>query len=612
MHNAEIAAALDEIADLLEFQGANSFRVRAYRNAARTVHDLTEPLERVAVDPARKLTDFNGIGAELALKIQTLVSTGKLPMLEELRAAVPESVLALMRIPGLGPKKAAALFSQLGIKTLDELRSACELHRVRDLKGFGEKTEAAILAGMSFAASPEVQRIYWADADVIVQALVEYLKGAGGVRQIEPAGSYRRGRETVGDLDFVVDAENGAAVMDRLAAFPEVAAVLGRGDTKMSVRLLSGLQVDLRIVPKNSFGAALVYFTGSKQHNIVLRGLAKQRGLRINEYGVFRLPPGDKSAAAEKTDTDKVAIDDAGGDAAAKEIAAQEAAQLEYIAGRTEKEVYDTLDLAVFAPEMREARSEFAWAAAGPLPKLIELGDIRGDLHMHTTATDGKASLDEMIAAARDRGLKYIAITDHSKRVSMANGLDGDRLRAQWARIDEINRGSPGVRVLKGVEVDILERGGLDLPDDVLAEADWIVASVHYGQNQSSEQITERIIGAIENPHVSAIAHPTGRLIGRRKPYAVDIDAVFAAAKRCGKLMELNSNPARLDLDDLHCAAAKRHGIPIVISSDAHSTAGLQVLRYGILQARRAGLTKADVANTRPWPKLKALIGEKK
>lgn len=597
MHNAEIAAALDEIADILEFQGANAFRVRAYRNAGRTVHDLTEPIERVAADPNRKLTDFSGIGADLAEKIKTLISTGKLPMLEELRAAVPESVVALMRIPGLGPKKAAALFNELGIKTLDELRSACELHRVRDLKGFGAKTEAAILAGMSFASSPEVQRIYWADADVIVRALVEHLKSGGGVRQIEPAGSYRRGRETVGDLDFVVDTDNGPAVMDRLAAFPEVASVIGRGETKIAVRLQSGLQVDLRVVPQKSFGAALVYFTGSKQHNIVLRGRAKQRGLRINEYGVFRLPPGSKTS----DDTEA-------GDDAAKE-AAKEAAKLEYIAGRTEKEVYDTLELPVFPPEIREDRSEFDWAVAGPLPKLIEQSDIVGDLHMHTTATDGKASLADMIAAAKARGLKYIAITDHSKRVSMANGLDGNRLRAQWAEIDRINGTSPGIKVLKGVEVDILERGGLDLPDDVLKEADWVVASVHYGQNQPSEQITSRIIGALENPYVSAIAHPTGRIIGRRKPYAVDIDAVFAAAKRNGKLLELNANPARLDLDDLHCAAAKRHGIPIVISTDAHSTAGLEVMRFGILQARRAGLTKADVANTRPWAKLKALIG---
>jgi len=601
MQNAEIAAALDEIADLLEFQGANAFRVRAYRNAGRTIHDLTEPLERIAADSDRKLTDFSGIGADLAEKITTLIHTGKLEMLEELRAQVPESVLALMRIPGLGPKKAAALFKQLGIKTLDELRAACEQHQVRELKGFGEKTEAAILAGMSFAASPEVQRIYWADADVIVQALVEQLRSGGGVRQIEPAGSYRRGRETVGDLDFVVEAGDGAAVMNRLAEYPETSAVIGRGDTKMSVRLKTGLQVDLRIVPHKSFGAALVYFTGSKQHNIVLRGLAKQRGLRINEYGVFRVPPGSKKAGADKEKDS----DDAAGEAA------KEAAQLEYIAGRTEKDVYDTLDLPVFPPEMREARSEFDWAAAGPLPKLVELSDMVGDLHLHTTATDGKASLEEMIAAAHERGLKYIAITDHSKRVSMANGMDGDRLRAQWREIDAINRRSRGIQVLKGVEVDILERGGLDLPDDVLAEADWVVASVHYGQNQPSEQITRRIIEAIENPNVSAIAHPTGRIIGRRKPYEVDLDAVFAAARRCGKLMELNANPARLDLDDLHCAAAKRHGIPIVISTDAHSTAGLEVMRYGILQARRAGLTKADVANTRPWATLKGLIGRK-
>jgi DNA polymerase (family 10) len=378
--------------------------------------------------------------------------------------------------------------------------------------------------------------------------------------------------------------------MDRLGEFPGVETVLGRGDTKMSVRLGIGLQVDLRIVPGESFGAALVYFTGSKQHNIVLRGMAKDRGLRINEYGVFRLP---KTSAGKK----------------AKEPEEIDESKLEYIAGRTEKDVYATLDLPVFPPEIREARFEFDWAKAGPLPKLIELADIQGDLHMHTTESDGKASLAEMVEAAQSRGLKYIAITDHSKRVSMANGLDGARLRQQWAEIDALNEKFDGFRVLKGVEVDILERGGLDIEDAVLAEADWVVASVHYGQNQPADQITKRIVDALANPHVSAIAHPTGRIINRRKSYDVHLDAVFETAHKYGKLLELNANPARLDLDDINCLAAKRHKIPIVISTDAHSTAGLEVLRFGILQARRAGLTKADVANTRPWEKLKKLIG---
>jgi DNA polymerase (family 10) len=382
-------------------------------------------------------------------------------------------------------------------------------------------------------------------------------------------------------LDVLVDAKDADAVMDHLAKFEEVAGIIGRGDTKLSIRLARGLQIDLRVVPTRSFGAALQYFTGSKDHNVILRGMAKDRGLKINEYGVFRV-----------TEKSKDEEDEEG----------------EYVAGKKECDVYAAIDLPCFPPELREARQEFQWAAAGKLPKLIEPADLQGDLHTHTSATDGKATLAEMAAAAQARGFKYIAITDHSKRVSMANGLDGARLRKQWKEIDRLNREFRGFLVLKGVECDILEKGGMDLPDDVLAEADWVVASVHYGQNQPREQITERILGALANPHVSAIAHPTGRLINRREPYAVDLDQVFAAAARHGKLLELNANPARLDLDDVQCAAAKRHDIPIVISSDAHSTGGLDVLRYGVLQARRGGLTAADVANTRPWADVRKLL----
>ena len=363
--------------------------------------------------------------------------------------------------------------------------------------------------------------------------------------------------------------------MNRFAEFPEMSAILGRGDTKMSIRLDAGLQVDLRVVPERSFGAALQYFTGSKDHNVVLRGLAKQRGLKINEYGVFRVDG--------ETET--------------------------YVGGATEQEVYSVLDLPCFPPEMREARQEFEWATKGELPTLVEVHDIRGDLHMHTTATDGQATLEEMVAAAQQRGLQYIAITDHSQRVSMARGLDPQRLLAQWQQIDNINRQlGKGFLVLKGIECDILEKGGMDLPDDVLAQADWVMASIHYGQKQPRQQITDRLLGAIENPYVSAISHPTGRLINQREPYELDFDALLAAAKRHHKLLELNANPARLDLNDVFCAAAKSHGIPIVISTDAHNVEGLDCLRYGILQARRAGLTPHDIANTRPWPQLKQLL----
>lgn len=569
MNNAQIAIVFDEIADLLEIQAANPFRVRAYRNGARTIRELSEPAAEILCTEGRKLTEFKGIGGDLAEKITALCQTGSVPLHQELLAQIPVSVLTLMRVPGVGPKKAAALHQQLGINTLDELREACVANRVRGLKGFGAKTEQTILAGLDLAGSAH-QRLMWAEADGFAQSLVAHLRVCPSVVRLEPAGSYRRGRDSVADLDLLVVSTNPAEVMDRLAAFAAVETLLGRGDTKMSVRLAGGLQVDLRVVPDESFGAALQYFTGSKDHNVVLRGRAKSRGLKINEYGVFR---GDQ-----------------------------------YVAGRTEEEVYAALDLPWFPPELREARQEFEWADAGALPKLIEAGDIQGDLHMHTTATDGKATLDEMVAAAQARGLKYIAITDHSKRVSMANGLDAARLRAQWAEIDRLNKSLRGFVVLKGIEVDILERGGLDLEDDVLAEADWVMASLHYGQQQPRDQITRRIVDALANPHVSAISHPTGRLINRRKSYDVDLDAVFRAAREHGKFMELNSHPHRLDLDDLACAAAKRHGIPIVISTDAHEVGGLDKLRYGILQARRGGLTKEDVVNTRPWAEVKKML----
>jgi DNA polymerase (family X) len=572
MTNHEITAVFEHVADLLEFQAANPFRVRAYRNAARIINDLPESVADIVADPARSLTDIEGIGKDLAEKVTTLVETGSLPMLEELLAEIPESVLAILRVPGLGPKRAAQLHHELKIATLEDLRTACEAHRVQDLKGFGAKTEAAILEGLDIATEAQ-RRILWIVADQHVREILAHMETCKAVQKISPAGSYRRGRETVGDLDFLVTTRNVAAVMDHLANFGGVASIIARGDTKMSLRLAAGVQVDLRAVAAESFGAALQYFTGSKEHNIVLRGRAKARGLKINEYGVFR---GEKQ-----------------------------------IAGRTEADVYATLDLPCFPPELREARREFEWADAGELPTLVEPADIRGDLHMHSTWTDGTVSIEEMAAAAKQRGLKYIAITDHSKRVTMVGGLDARRLRQQWAEIDKLNARLSGITVLKGVEVDILERGGLDLSDDVLAEADWIVASVHYGQQQPREQITRRIIEALENPHVCALAHPTGRMLLERKPYEVDMEAVMKAARDNGKMLELNAHPARLDLDDVACAAAKDHGVLVVISTDSHRPEGLDAMRCGVQQARRGGLTKSDVANTRTWPQLQKLLNRK-
>ncbi|QDT73093.1 DNA polymerase/3'-5' exonuclease PolX [Lacipirellula limnantheis] len=578
MTNQEIAAVFEQVADLLEYQSANPFRVRAYRNGAKKIGELAEPLAAIHGDAARRLTELEGIGKDLAEKIATLLATGTLPMLVELQAQIPAGVLTLSRVPGVGPKKAAALHKELGISSLAELRAACEEQRVRGLKGFGAKTEETILKGLAVAEEAGV-RMRWADAERVVDALLEHMRGEPAIKQLEIAGSFRRGRETIGDLDLLVDATDVPAAMDRFGAFPQVQETLARGDTKMTVRLASGLQVDLRVVPAESFGAALQYFTGSKDHNVIVRGRAKQQGLKVSDWGVFRI----EAAEGESKET--------------------------YIAGRTEEEVYAAVGLPWFPPEMREAREEFNWAAAGALPTLVTLEDIRGDLHMHTTASDGQDSIEAMVAAARARGLSYVAITDHSKRVSMARGLDGDRLRRQWREVDQVNRQSDDVEVLKGIECDILEKGGMDLPDDVLAEADWVIASVHYGQNQSRQQITERILEALENPHVDMLAHPTGRLINRREPYDVDLDRVMAAAVKHRKLLELNANPARLDLNDVYCAAAKRLGIPIVINTDAHHTDGMDVMRFGVLQARRGGLTAANVANTRPFAEFRQLIG---
>ncbi len=537
------------------------------------IKELPDSVESM-IENGEDLTKLDGIGKGVSEKCHELVETGKLQQLDEILEEVPKTVLDLLNIPKMGPKKAAAVFNELGIESLAQLKAACEAGEVQNLAGFGAKTEQAILEGIEIAAASN-QRILWATADKLASRLREHMLKCKQIKQLEFAGSYRRGKETVGDLDMLVTSTDAGKVMDQLESFDELTSVIVRGDTKMSVRLEDEFQVDLRVVPEESFGAALQYFTGSKEHNVVVRGRAKQMGLRVNEWGVY----------------------------------AVEGKEQKWIAGKTEKQVYKALGLPYFEPEIREARREFEWAEQKKLPKLIELDDIVGDLHMHTTATDGKASIEEMADAARDRGLKFIAITDHSKRVTMANGMDGDRALEQWKQIDKINRKSKDdFLILKGIECDILENGDLDLPDSVLAKADFVIASVHYGQNQPRQQITDRIVGAIENPHVSLIAHPTGRLLNKREPYDVDMDAVMQAAKEQGKLLELNANPVRLDLNDALLLKAKSMGIPIVINTDAHRTRGLDDMRYGIKQARRGCLTAQDVANTRDWDAIKKLI----
>jgi DNA polymerase (family 10) len=585
--NADIADTFEHIADLLEYQGGNVFRVRAYRQAARTISGMVDSLATVRADPNRSLTDIEGVGTDLADKIGVLLDAGELPLLAELRTAVPPVVFELMRVPGLGPKKVKVLVDQLGIDSLDALETACREGRVEALKGFGTKTQAAILENIAFAKDPEHARLLWQEADVVVQELLVWMRGCPAVRQIEGAGSWRRGRETVGDIDLVVDSDDSTSVMDRLHAWKETSAVLLRGDTKTSVRGPRGVQIDLRVVEQGSFGAALQYFTGSKEHNVRLRSRARDQGLTINEYGVSRV--------GEEKNADRNSI------------------TAPFIAGATEQEVYGAVGLPWIPPELREGRDEINQAERGELPSLVELADIRGDLHMHTTATDGEDTLAEMVRAAVAIGLRYIAITDHGQRVTMARGLDPVRLLKQWNEIDRLNEslaedGHPPIVVLKGIEVDMLEKGGLDLSDEVLEQADWVVASLHYGQNQPRERITARIIEAIENPHVSVIGHPTGRLLNRRPPYDVDMEAVIAAAARTGTFLEINANPWRLDLNELYAAAAKKAGVKIVISTDAHSTRGLDLMRCGVLQARRAGLEAGDIANTRSLTGLRKLM----
>ena len=583
MNNEQIANTLEQLANLLEITGSNPFRLRAYRNGARVIRDLPQAVASL-VESGSDLTKLDGIGKGVAEKCHELIETGRLSQMDEILETVPESVLDLLNVPGLGPKKAATLYNDLNIENLDMLKAACEANQVQTLPKFGAKTELAILEGIAIAAAAN-ERILWASADKLVVRLRDHMDGCQAIEQLEFAGSYRRGKETVGDLDLLVDSDDATAVMDYFGDFTEIVSVIARGETKMSVRLEGEFQVDLRVVPAESFGAALQYFTGSKDHNVQVRGRAKKIGLRINEWGVFQ------------TEKDGQPI--------------EEAEKQPSIAGKTEQDVYAALGLPWFEPELREARKEFEYAEANSLPSLITRDDMQGDLHMHTVATDGKNTIEEMVAAAKERGLKYIAITDHSKRVTMANGLNSDRLLAQWQVIDDFNAGSKDdFLVLKGIECDILENGDMDLPDDVLAQGDWIIASLHYGQKQPRDQITDRILGAIANPHVCMVAHPTGRLINKRKSYDVDMDAVFQAAAEHGKLLELNANPRRLDMHDVHLAAAQQLGIPIVINTDAHQVAGLDDIRFGIKQARRGGLTAADVANTRSWSEMKSLIGK--
>jgi DNA polymerase (family 10) len=575
VHNADIARVFEEIADRLEIQGENPFRVRAYRNAARTVGELRIDLAKT-IREGTPLPRIPGIGEDLGRKLREIAETGTAALLERLRKQLPSGITDLLHIPGLGPKRVRALYHDLDVQTLEQLARAARDGRIRRLHGFGAKTEADLLAAVE-AQLTKKPRLKLAIAAQYADALAEHLAGAPGKPRVVVCGSYRRMKETVGDLDLLVASPRPAAVMQRFADYGEVEEVVASGTTRASARLASGLQVDLRVVPEESFGAALVYFTGSKAHNIALRRLAQERRLKLNEYGVF-------------------------------EVAKRGGRAGRRVAGETEESVYAALDLPWIPPELREDSGEIEAARRGELPRLVELGDLRGDLHAHTRATDGTATLEEMALAARERGLEYLAITEHSRRLTVAHGLDPVRLARQGDEIDRLNARLSGIALLKGIEVDILEDGTLDLPDSALEKLDLVIAAVHSRFHLSRAAQTRRILAAMESPHVRILAHPSGRLIGEREPYDVDMLRIVRRARDRGIALELNAHPERLDLVDTHCRMARDEGVPVAISSDAHRTRDFDALRFGIGQARRGWLEKSDVLNTRTLRQLRAYL----
>ncbi len=566
--NNDVAGIFNRMADLLEIQSANPFRIRAYRNAARTVAGLPKRVSDM-VEAGESLEDLPGIGKDLAGKIQEIVKTGTLPQLEDLEKQVPPELGKLMQIPGLGGKRVAALHQELGVSSVQDLKEMAQKGQIRNLEGFGKKTEQKILEEIQEARERN-GRIKIFEAEEAADDLLRHFKDVKGIKDIAVAGSYRRRKETVGDLDILVSCRKDSRVMKAFMEYDEVERVISKGKTKSSVILRSGLQVDLRKVPAVSYGAALHYFTGSKAHNIAVRKIGVNKGLKINEYGVFK--------------------------------------DEERIAGKDEEEVYRQVDLPYIDPELREDDGEIEAAQQGNLPKLITLDDIRGDLHMHTKDTDGHNTLQEMAEAAGKRGYEYLAITEHSRRVTMAGGFDAAKLKRQINAIEKINGKLKGITVLKGIEVDILKDGTLDLPDEILKELDVVVCAVHYDRNLSKKQMTERIMKAMDNRYFNILAHPTGRLINERAPYEVDLEKVMEKAGKAGCFLEVNAHPDRLDLSDRFCRMAGKAGVKLAVSTDAHSTADLEFMRFGLDQARRGWLEAEDVINTRSLKDLRKLL----
>lgn len=566
--NAEIATVFEEIADILELEGANPFRIRAYRNGARVVQAFAPDIATLLAS-GQALPKLPGIGDDLTGKIVEIASNGQCALLQRLRGEVPAGLRELLKVSGLGPKRVARLWHELGIQTPAELHQAARSGRIRALHGFSEHSEERLQQAVEQLLHTPQRRLL-ARVAPIAERLLAMLRAVPGVLEVASAGSFRRGRDTVGDLDILVSARRGSPAIPRFIADAEVETVLAAGSTRASVLLHSGLQVDLRLLSPASWGAGLVYLTGSKAHNIELRRMAQEQGLKISEYGVYR--------------------------------------GQQRIAGSSEESVYQALGLPWIPPELREARGEIAAARAGRLPRLLELKDLRGDLHTHTQASDGRNSLEEMAEAARAAGLEYLAITDHSRHLAIAHGLDADALARQIDQIDALNARLTGITLLKGIEVDILEDGRLDLPDAILGRLDLVVGAVHSAFGLSKVQQTRRLLRAMDHPHFSILAHPSGRLLGERPPIDCDFTALIEAARQRGCALELNAQPERLDLDDLHCRAARDAGVPIAISSDAHSIHDLTGLRFGIGQARRGWLETKDVLNTRPLAEVRRLL----
>lgn len=577
MENAEIARVFEEIADLLELTGGDKFRIRSYRNASVVVDGLPESLHALYGQGEEGLKGIPGIGESLRSKIIELLTTGRCAYHDELLKEMPAGMLEILKVSGVGPKRAALIHKELGVSSVEELEKAAAGGKLRGLAGMGETSEEKILKAVKDLKARS-GRFRISLAMKYAALFTDYIGKVPGVTEVVPAGSLRRWKEEIGDIDILATCKDSSKVMDSFVAHPEVKEVLARGETKSTVVLKAGLQVDLRVLEKKSFGAALQYFTGSKAHNVALRDRAKRMGLKISEYGVFK--------------------EDGG-----KEL---------WVAGKKEEDVYRAVGLPWIPPELRENRGEIEAAEEDRLPRTLGVEDIRGDLHSHTSESDGGAALEEMVEAAMKRGYEYLAVTDHSKAVGIAHGLDEKRVLAQIKAIDALNgrlkKSRKRFTVLKGTEVDIRADGTLDHPEGLLKRLDCVVASVHSSFGMRSEEMTRRVIKAIRSGRINIIGHPTGRLIGEREPIELDMEAVMDEAKKHGVALELNSYPERLDLNDTHLRLAKKKGVLVAISTDAHSPAHFENINYGIHTARRGWIEKKDVLNTRPLKELLKIL----